>query len=309
MQFNMRSPSTLSAASFCLLGGMFATTALSLGSVRMVNYCPDEVLYESRVGSANYTLNELIPGDTYSMAFSEAQPQDPTANHTLSFDVWPAYNSDKKIRSVRRGLLAPRESDASDEVDFGFEFLIWDVTVTEQGVAFAFEDQATDPFPEWGWTWKLASGDQACTPCTALGCAAEGCSLQEDLVMEFCGEDDTSDPILPTTSLDSLASISAPTSSPTGISSISIPLGSATPLAPSATRTYPQYITTTASATVSIIAGSLSRGPSGSGAVLPSGGGHYYQPSPLPSAFTGAAPKLHEGYIGVFALVAGLMMF
>lgn len=278
----------------------------------MANLCPDEVLYQSRVGSANTTLPEtLLPGETYSIAFSEAQPQDPTANHTLSFDAWPAYNSDKKMRSVRRGLLAPRQSDLSEDLDFGFKFLIWDVTVTEQGVAFSFEDQATDPFPEWGWTWKLVSGDEACTPCTALGCAAEGCSVQEDLVMVFCGDvdEDTIEPILPTSSLDLPASIPAPTSSPTGISSISIPLGSATPVAPSATRTYPQYITTATSATASIIAGSLFPGPSGSGAVLPSGGGYHYQPSPLPSAFTGAASKLQEGYIGAFALAAGLMMF
>lgn len=272
----------------------------------MVNLCPEDVLYQSRVGSANTrSPASLFPGETYSMAFSEAQPQDPTANHTLSFDAWPASNSDKRIRSVRRELLAP----LSEDLDFGFKFLIWDVTVTEQGVAFGFEDQATDPFSEWGYTWKLASGDEACTPCTALGCAAEGCSLQEDLVMEFCGGIDTPEPILPTSSLDRPASISAPTSSPTLISSVSIPLGSATPLAPSATRTYPQYITTTTSATASIIASSLFPGPSGSGAVLPSGSGHNYQPSPLPSAFTGAASKLQEGYIGAFALAAGLMMF
>ena len=276
----------------------------------MVNSCPSWVLYQSRVGSANTTLpGSLTPGETYSMAFSEAQPQDPTANHTLSFDAWPAYNSDKRMRSVRRGLLAQRQSDLSEDLDFGFKFLIWDVNVTEQGVAFGFEDQATDPFPEWGWTWKLASGDEACTPCTALGCAAEGCSLQEDLVMEFCGGNETPEPILPTSSLDYPASISALTSSPTVISSISIPLGSATPLAPSVTRTYPQYITTTTSATASIIAGSLFPGPSGSGAVLPSGGGYNYQPSPLPASFTGAASKLQEGYIGAFALAAGLIMF
>ena len=215
------------------------------------------------------------------------------------------------MRSVRRGLLAPRQSDLSDDQDFGFKFLIWDVNVTEKGVAFAFENQATDPFPEWGWTWKLASGDDACTPCTALGCAAEGCSLQEDLVMVFCGvlDEDTFEPILPTSSLDYPASISAPTSSPTGISSISIPLGTATPLTPSATRTYAQYISTATSATTSIIAGSLVLAPSGSGAVLPSGGGYHNQPSSLPSAFTGAASKLQEGYIGAFALAAGLMMF
>ena len=306
----MHSPSTLSAATFCLLGGIFATTALSQGSVQMVNRCPEYVLYQSRVGSANTTLPEtLLPGETYSIAFSEAQPQNFTANHTLSFDVWPAYNSDKKMRSVRRGMLAPRQSDLSEDLDFGFKFLIWDVTVTEQGVAFGFQDQATDPFAEWGWTWKLASGDEACTPCTALGCAAEGCSLQEDLVMEFCGGVDTSKPILPSSSLDRPASISSLTSSPTVISSISILLGSATPLAPSATRTYPQYITTTTSATASVIAGSLFPGPSGSGVVLPSGGGYNYHPSPLPSAFTGAASKLQEGYIGAFALAAGLMMF
>ena len=300
-QSDMHSPSTLLAASFCLLGA-----ALSQGSVQMVNLCPEDVLYQSRVGSANTrSPASLFPGETYSMAFSEAQPQDPTANHTLSFDAWPASNSDKRIRSVRRELLAP----LSEDLDFGFKFLIWDVTVTEQGVAFGFEDQATDPFSEWGYTWKLASGDEACTPCTALGCAAEGCSLQEDLVMEFCGGIDTPEPILPTSSLDRPASISAPTSSPTLISSVSIPLGSATPLAPSATRTYPQYITTTTSATASIIASSLFPGPSGSGAVLPSGSGHNYQPSPLPSAFTGAASKLQEGYIGAFALAAGLMMF
>lgn len=279
----------------------------------MVNRCPEYVLYQSRVGSANTTIpGTLLPGETYSMTFSEAQPQDPTANHTLSFNVWPAYNSDRKLRSVRRGLLAPRQhqqSDLSVDLDFGFKFLIWDVIVTEQGVAFGFEDQATDPFPQWGWTWKLASGDEACTPCTALGCAAEECSLQEDLVMEFCGGVDTPPSLFATSSLDRPASISAPTSSPTVISSISIPLGSATPLALSATRTYPQYITTTTSATASIIAGSLFPGPSGSGAVLPSGGGYNYKPSPLPAAFTGAASKLQEGYIGAFALAAGLMMF
>ena len=308
----MPSPSPLSVASLCLLGGIFATTALSQGSVQMVNLCPDDVLYQSRVGSANTTLPESLPsGETYSMAFSEAQPQDPTANHTLSFDAWPAYNSDKKMRSVRRALLAPRQSDLYDDQDFGFKFLIWDVNVTEQGVAFAFENQATDPFPEWGWTWKLASGDEACTPCTALGCAAEGCSLQEDLVMVFCGvlDEDTFEPILPTSSLDRPTSISVPTSSPTDASSITVSLGTATPLAPSVTRTYPQYITTATSATASIIAGSLLPGPSGSGAVLPSGSGYHYQPSSLPSAFTGAASKLQEGYIGAFALVAGLMMF
>ena len=283
---------------------------MSLGSIQMVNYCPDYVLYESRVGSANITYPETLdPGDTYSMPFSEAQPQDPTANHTLSFDVWPAYNSDKKARSVRGGSLAPRQFDLSEDRDFGFQFLIWDVTVTEQGVAFGFEDQATDPFPEWGWTWKLASGDEACKPCTALGCAAEGCSLQEDLVMEFCGDDNTPESILPTSSLDRPASISAPTSLSTGTSSISMPRGSATPLAPSATRTYPQYITTTTSATAFSIPGSLFSGPSGSGAVLPSGSAYHYQPSPLPSAFTGAASKLQEGYIGAFALAAGLLMF
>ena len=276
----------------------------------MVNYCPDYVLYQSRVGSGKSSNPEtLLPGETYSMAFSEAQPQDPTANHTLSFDAWPAYNSDKKMRSVRRGSLAPRQSDLSDDyLNYVLSFLIWDVTVTEQGVAFAFEDQATNPFPEWGWTWKLASGDGACTPCTTLGCAAEGCSLQEDLVMEFCGENNTPEPIPSTSSLDFPASISAPTSSPTVISSVSIPLGSATPLAPSATRTYPQYVTTTTSATASIIASSLFPRPSGSGAVFPSGSGYSYQPSPLPSAFTGAASKLQEGYIGAFALAAGLMM-
>ena len=301
----MHSPSTILAASFCLVGGIFATTALSQGSVQMVNRCSDYVLYESRVGTANTTLPEtLSPSETYSMAFSEAQPQVATANHTLSFDVWPAYNSDKKMRSVRRGLLAPRQSDLSENADFDFKFLIWDVTVTEQGVAFGFEDQATDPFPEWGWTWKLASGDEACTPCTALGCVAEGCSLQKDLVMEFCGGVDTSEPIQSTRSLDRSASIS----SPTGISSISIPLGFATPLTPSATRTYPQYTTTTTSATASI-AGSHFPGLSGSGAVLPSGSGYHYQPSPLPSAFTGTASKLQETYIGAFALAAGLMIF
>ena len=288
---------------------MFATTALSQGSVQMVNYCPEVVLYQSRVGSANTTLPEsLFPGETYSMAFSEAQPQDPTANHTLSFDAWPSSNSDKKLRSVRRGLLAPRQSDLSEDLYFVPKFLIWDVTVTEQGVAFGFEDQATNPFAEWGYTWKLASGDEACTPCTSLGCAAKGCSLQEDLVMELCGDVDTPEPIPSTGSLDFPASISAPTSSPTVISSVSIPLGSATPLAPSATRTYPQYVTTTNSATASIIASSPFPGPSGSGAVFPSGSGYYYQPSPLPSAFTGAASKLQEGYIGAFALAAGLMM-
>ena len=271
---------------------MFATTALSEGSVRMVNHCSDYVLYNTRVGSANITSPETLePGETYSMAFSEAQPQNPTANHTLSFDVWPAFNSDKKLRRKRRELLATRQSDdLSEDQDFGFKFLIWDVNVTEQGVAYGFENQATDPFPEWGWTWKLASGDEACTPCTALGCAAEGCSIQEDLVMEFCDDVDT-----PTTS--------SLTSSPTATSSISITLGSATPLAPSATRTYPQYTTTTTSATAS---GSLFPGPSGSGAVLPSG--YKYQPSSLPAAFTGAASKLQEGYIGAFALAAGLMM-
>lgn len=307
----MRSPSTVSVASFCLLGGIFATGVLSLGSVQIVNYCPESVLYNSRVGSANITLpGSLYQGETYSMAFSEAQPHDPTANHTLSFDFWPSSNSDKKMRSVRRGLLAPRQSDhLSQDRDFGFKFLIWDVNVTEQGVAFGFEDQATDPFPQWGYSWKLASGDEACTPCTALGCSAEGCSLQEDVVMELCGEGDTPEPILPTSELDLPASTSAPTSSPTVISSISIPLGSATPLTPSATRTYPQYVTTTTSATASIITGSLYPGPSGSGAVLPSGSGYNYQPSPLPSAFTGAASKLQEGYIGAFALAAGLMMF
>ena len=304
IQSNMHSPSTLLAASFCLLGA-----ALSQGSVQMVNLCPEELLYQSRVGSANTTLPEvLFRGETYSMAFSEAQPQDPTANHTLSFDVWPSSNSDKKIRSVRRGLLAPRQSDLSEDLDFGFKFLIWDVTVTEKGVAYSFENQATDPFSEWGYTWKIASGDKACTPCTALGCAAQGCSLQEDLVMEFCGDVDTPEPILPTSSLDRPSSTSAPTSSPTVPSSTSIPLGSATPLAPSATRTYPQYITSTTPATASIIASSLLPGPSGSGAVLPSGGGYNYQPSPLPSPFTGAASKLQEGYIAAFALAAGLMI-
>ncbi|CAF9927651.1 MAG: hypothetical protein HETSPECPRED_006638 [Heterodermia speciosa] len=306
----MHSPSILSAASFCLLVGIFATTVLTQGSIQLVNYCPEEVLYESRVGSANITGAALLnSGEIYTMSFSEAQPQDPTADHKLSFDAWPAYNSDKKTRSLRPALLAPRQSDLSEDQDWGFEFLIWDVAVTEQGVAFGFEDQATDPFPEWGWTWKLASGDKACTPCTALGCAAEGCSLQEDLVMEFCGEGDTPEPLVPTSSLDRPASISAPTSSPTSISSISIPPGSATPLAPSATKTYPQYITTTTSATASIIAGSLFPRPSGSGAVLPSGSGYHYRPSPVPSAFTGAASKLQEGYVGAFALAAGLMMF
>ena len=291
---------------------MFATTALSLGSVQLINYCPEPVLYSWRIDSTNTTYGEGVnSGETYSMPFSEAQPQDPSANHTLSFDVWPAYNSDKKMRSVRRDLLAPRQSEP-DPLEFGFKFLIWDVTVTEQGVAYSFEDQATDPFPEWGWTWKLASGDEACAPCTALGCAAEGCSPQEDVVMEFCGDGNNPPSLWHTSSLNqSPTSIAAPTSSPTVISSISIPLESATatPLAPSATRTYPQYTTTTTSATASIIAGSLYPGPSGSGAVFPSGGGYNYQPSPLPAAFTGAASKLQESYIGAFALAAGLMMF
>ena len=267
------------------------------------------MLYQSRIGSANASVPEtVLPGETDSLAFSEAQPQDPTANHTLSFDVWTAYNSDKKLRSVRRGSLEPRQSDLTGDVDFYSNFLIWDVTVTEQGVAFNIEDQATDPFPEWGWTWKLASGDETCTPCTTLRCAVEGCSPQEDLVMEFCGGVDTPDSLFITTSPDPPASISAPTSLPTIISSITSLPGSATPLAPGVTMTYPQYISTATSATASLIAGSLLPGPSGSGAVFPSGGGYNYQPSPLPSAFTGAASKLQEGYVGAFAVAAGLMM-
>ena len=289
----MHSPYTPSAASLCLLGAVFATTALSLGSVQMVNYCPEYVLYSVRIGSGYVHWPETLdPGQTYSLPFSEAQPQDPAANHTLSFDVWPAYSSDKKMRSVRREL----NPYISQELDFGFKFVIWDVTVTEKGVAYGFEDQATDPFPRGGWTWKLASGDESCTPCTTLGCSAEGCSPQEDIVMEFCGSND-----LP-------QSISLPALSATTISFTTVPVGSATPVAPSATRSYPQYTTPITSATAPSLAGSLFPHPSGSGAVLPSGGGYNYRPSPLPAAFTGAASKLQEGYIGVFALVAGLMM-
>ena len=315
---NMHFPYTPSAASVFFLSAIFATTVLSQGSFRMVNHCPEYVLYEVRVGSTEIISTEpLDPGQTYSLPFSKARPHDPTANHTFSFDAWSANDSDKKMRSVRRGLLSPRQSDVEVFLEGGFGFLLWDVTVTEQGVAYGIDPRPIDPFPRWGWTWKLASGDESCTPCTSLGCAAEGCSPQEDVLMEFCGGPDTPGSLF--TSANNLAtSISVPTSSPTVISLIdiptpsattisvvSIPIGSATPVAPSATRTYPQYTTITASATAS---GPLFPGPSGSGAVLPSGGAYNYQPSPLPAAFTGAASKLQEGFIGAFALAVGWMM-
>ena len=126
--------------------------------------------------------------------------------------------------------------------------------------------------------------------------------------MEFCGGPNTPESLF-TLSNNPPESISLPVLSPTTISLVTVPVGSATPVAPSATRTYPQYTTPTVSATASSIAGSLYPGPSGSGAVLPSGGGYNHQPSPLPAAFTGAASKLQEGYIGAFALAVGWMMF
>ena len=186
----MHPQSLVSLVSFSLLGGTFAAATASQGSVKIVNQCTPYVLYQARVGSGNTTLpGTLYPGETYSMAFSEAQPQEPTANHTLSFNVWPAYNSDKR-RSMRRreASLTPRQLCLSQDLDFGFKFLIWDVNVTDS-VAFGFENMATDPFPQWGWTWKLSSGDEACTTCTTLECAAKGCSVQDDVVMETCGTD------------------------------------------------------------------------------------------------------------------------